>query len=127
MVDTVFIEGLRVNAVIGVFEWERQITQPVVIDLELRSDISKAASSDAINDAVNYKAVADEVTALVIDLKSQLIERLADAVARHILQHYLSVVSIKVTVRKPMAVPNTSAVGVSIERDRDYLRLSNRL
>ncbi len=127
MVDTVFIEGLRVNAVIGVFEWERQITQPVLIDLELRCDISQAAMSDAIADAINYKAVADEVTALVTNLKSQLIERLADEIATHILQNYLSVASLKVTVRKPMAVPNTSAVGVSIERDRDYLRPSNRL
>lgn len=125
--DKVFIEGLRVNAVIGVFEWERQITQPVVIDLELRCDISKAALSDAIDDAVNYKAVADEVTALVLALKSQLIERLAEEIAIHILQNYLSVDSLTVTVRKPMAVPNTSAVGVSIERDRDHLRTRNRL
>lgn len=125
--DKVFIEGLRVNAVIGVFEWERQITQPVVIDLELRCDISKAAASDAIADAVNYKAVADEVAALAINLKSQLIERLAEEIAIHILQHYLSVNSLTVTVRKPMAVPNTSAVGVSIERDRDYLRTGHRL
>lgn len=127
MVDKVFIEGLRVNAVIGVFEWERQITQPLVIDLELHCDTSKAAASDAIDDAVNYKAVADEVNELVIRLKSQLIERLADEIARHILQHYLSVVSLQVTVRKPMAVPNTSAVGVSIERDRDHLRTGTRL
>lgn len=125
--DKVFIEGLRVNAVIGVFEWERQITQPLLIDLELRCDTSKAAASDAIADAVNYKAVADAVTELVIRLKSQLIERLADEIARHILQHYLPVVSLQVTVRKPMAVPNTSAVGVSIERDRDHIRTGARL
>lgn len=116
--DKILIEGLRVQAVIGVFEWERQITQPVLIDLELRSDIKKAAHTDSIDDAVNYKAVCDQVTELVINLKSQLIERLAEQIAQFILKDY-NVDSVKVTVRKPIAISHTSAVGVCIERCRE--------
>ncbi len=124
-VDKVIIEGLRVDAVIGVFDWERQILQPVLIDLELSCDISRAAQTDHIDDAVNYKAVCDEVTKLIIDTKAQLIERLAELIAQHILTHYQAVQHIKVTVRKPTAISNTTAVGISIERSRDALRTSH--
>lgn len=86
--DKVIIEGLRVDAVIGVFDWERQIVQPVLIDLELGCDISRAAQTDQIDDAVNYKAVCDAVSKLVIDTKAQLIERLAELIAQHILSVY---------------------------------------
>lgn len=124
-VGKVIIEGLRVDAVIGVFDWERQILQPVLIDLELSCDISRAAQTDHIDDAVNYKAVCDEVSQLIIDTKAQLIERLAELIAQHILTHYQAVQHIKVTVRKPTAISNTTAVGISIERSRDALRTSH--
>lgn len=124
-VDKVIIEGLRVDAVIGVFDWERQILQPVLIDLELSCDIARAAQTDHIDDAVNYKAVCDEVTKLIIDTKAQLIERLAELIAQHILTHYQAVQHVKVTVRKPTAISNTTAVGISIERSRDALRTSH--
>lgn len=124
-VDKVIIEGLRVDAVIGVFDWERQILQPVLIDLELSCDISRAAQTDHIDDAVNYKAVCDEVSQLIIETKAQLIERLAELIAQHILTHYQAVQHVKVAVRKPTAISNTTAVGISIERSRDALRVSH--
>lgn len=121
-VDKVIIEGLQVDAVIGVFDWERQIRQPVVIDLELGCDIRRAAQTDDIQDAINYKAVCDEISQLIIDTQAQLIERLAELIAQYILEHYLAVQQIKVTVRKPTAITNTTAVGIIIERNRDALR-----
>ncbi|RYY78084.1 MAG: dihydroneopterin aldolase [Moraxellaceae bacterium] len=120
--DKVIIEGLQVDAVIGVFDWERQIRQPVVIDLELGCDIRRAAQTDDIQDAINYKAVCDEISQLIIDTQAQLIERLAELIAQYILEHYLAVQQIKVTVRKPTAITNTTAVGIIIERNRDALR-----
>lgn len=123
--DKVIIEGLRVNAVIGVFDWERQILQPVLVDLELGCDISRAAQTDHIHDAVNYKAVCDEVSQLIIDTKAQLIERLAELIAQHVLAEYKTVQHIKVTVRKPTAITNTTAVGITIERNRDAVRPGN--
>ena len=124
--DKVIIEGLRVDAVIGVFDWERQILQPVLVDLELSCDISRAAQTDHIDDAVNYKAVCDDVSQLIVETKAQLIERLAELIAQHILTQYQAVQQIKVTVRKPTAISNTTAVGISIERGRDALRISNQ-
>ncbi len=120
--DKVIIEGLQVDAVIGVFDWERQILQPVVVDLELGCDICRAAQTDNIADAVNYKAVCDLVSDLIIDTKAQLIERLAVLICDKILAEYSAVQHIKVTVRKPTAITNTTAVGICIERNRDSLR-----
>lgn len=116
------IEGLQVDAVIGVFDWERQILQPVLLDLELGCDIRRAAQTDNIEDAVNYKAVCELVSALIIDTKAQLIERLAELIAQTILTAYPAVQQLKVTVRKPTAISNTTAVGICIERNRDSLR-----
>ena len=120
--DKVIIEGLQVDAVIGVFDWERQIFQPLIVDLELGCDICRAAQTDNIEDAVNYKAVCDLVSDLIIDTKAQLIERLAVLICDKILAEYLAVQHIKVTVRKPTAITNTTAVGICIERNRDSLR-----
>ena len=61
--DVVFVKGLTVEAVIGVYAWERAITQPLLIDIALETDISRAAISDDVNDALNYKAVCDDVSA----------------------------------------------------------------
>jgi len=121
-VDKVIIEGLQVDAVIGVFDWERQILQPVIVDLELGCDICRAAQTDNIEDAVNYKAVCDLISDLIIDTKAQLIERLAVLICDKILAEYSAVQQIKVTVRKPTAITNTTAVGICIERNRDSLR-----
>lgn len=120
--DKVIIEGLRVDAVIGVFDWERQILQPVIVDLELGCDIRRAAQSDNIADAVNYKSVCDVVSDLITDTKAQLIERLAELIAAKILSDYPAVQQLKVSVRKPAAIPHTTAVGICIERNRDSLR-----
>lgn len=120
--DKVIIEGLQVDAVIGVFDWERQILQPVIVDLELGCDICRAAQTDDIADAVNYKAVCDLISDLIIDTKAQLIERLAVLICDKILTEYSAVQQIKVTVRKPTAITNTTAVGICIERNRDSLR-----
>lgn len=119
--DIVFVEGLRVDAVIGIFDWERQITQPIFVDLEMRTNIQPASLSDHIDDAVNYKAVCDEISQLIIDTKAQLLESLADKIATYLLTHF-NTESVKVTLRKPTAIPEAKAVGVSIERNRDHLR-----
>ena len=72
--DVVFVKGLKVEAVIGVYEWERAITQPLLIDIALETDISRAAISDDVNDALNYKAVCDDVSAWCQAIKAQLLE-----------------------------------------------------
>ncbi|GAC1371363.1 MAG: dihydroneopterin aldolase [Aquirhabdus sp.] len=123
--DKVLIEGLRVNAVIGVFEWERQIEQPVLIDLVMSVDTRAAAVSDDIQDAVNYALVAEQVADLTKTLKPQLIETLANKMAEMILRNFSTVQTVQVKVKKPLAVKGAQAVGIEIIRERHALLASS--
>lgn len=123
--DKVLIEGLRVNAVIGIFEWERQIEQPVLIDLVMTVDTRAAAVSDDIQDAVNYALVAEQVTELTQSLKPQLLETLANKLATMILNNFSTVQTIQVKVKKPLAVKSAQAVGIEIIRERHALLASS--
>lgn len=120
--DKVIIEGLRVDAVIGVFDWERQILQPVLVDLEMGCSIQAAAYSDDLADAVNYKAVCDCISEIIVSTQAKLLEHLAEKICFSVLQNYPAVHYTKLTLRKPTAITNAVAVGVSIERTRDDLR-----
>ena len=113
--DFVKIKGLEVNAVIGVFDWERAIEQPLLIDVTMATDISKAGKSDDINDAINYKEVCDDITELCQQTKALLIERLAELIAEHILSKY-NTTQVEVSVAKPTAISAAEAVAVQITR-----------
>ena len=113
--DFVKIKGLKVNAVIGVFDWERAIEQPLLIDVTMATDISKAGKSDDINDAINYKEVCDDITELCQQTKALLIERLAELIAEHILSKY-NTTQVEVSVAKPTAISAAEAVAVQITR-----------
>jgi dihydroneopterin aldolase len=114
-VDIVYIKGLRAQAVIGVYEWERDIRQTLVIDLELASDAARAAATDAIADALDYAAISQRVLALVEGSQYQLIESLAEEIARVVLAES-DVPWLRVRVGKPGAVAEADDVGVVIER-----------
>jgi dihydroneopterin aldolase len=125
-VDKVLIEGLKVSAVIGVFDWERQIRQPLVLDIALSVDLRQAAATDDLRYAVNYKSVADRVCDEIERLQPQLIETLADCLAAMMLQEFDLVQQVALTIRKPLALVNVQSVAVSIERSRDDLRALHR-
>lgn len=120
--DKVLIERLQVQAVVGVFEWERQIEQPLLIDVQLQVDTHQAALTDDLQYAVNYQAVSERITAVIQVRQAKLIETLANLVAETILAEFSLVQHVSLTIRKPLAVTHTAAVGVSIERSRDDLR-----
>lgn len=113
--DIVYISGLRAQAVIGVYEWERLVRQTLVVDLEMASDTARAAAKDAIADALDYAAISQRVLALVEESQYQLIESLAEAVARVVMGEF-GVPWLKVRVGKPGAVAQAEDVGVVIER-----------
>jgi dihydroneopterin aldolase len=121
-VDKVLIERLQVQAVVGVFEWERQIEQPLLIDVQLSVDTRQAALTDQLQYAVNYQAVSERITAVIQARQAKLIETLANLVAEMILAEFSLVQQVSLTIRKPLAVTQTAAVGISIERSRDDLR-----
>lgn len=112
--NIVYIRGLRAQAVIGVYEWERHIRQPLVLDLEMASDTGRAAASDQIADALDYAAISGRVVALVEASEYQLLETLAEAVARMITREF-GVPWLRLRLSKPGAVAAAEDVGVSIE------------
>ena len=113
--DTVFINDLRIETIIGIYDWERKVRQTISLDLEMGTDIRRAAASDAIEDTLNYKAVAKRLIAFVEASEYQLVETLAEKIAAIVLEEF-SVPWLKLTVHKPGAVRGSRDVGVIIER-----------
>jgi dihydroneopterin aldolase len=117
-VDRIFLTALTAEAIIGIYDWEREVRQRVEVDLEMWVDLTAAAASDSIDDTLNYKAVAKRVLAFVQDSRFRLVEALAGEIARILLAEF-PVARVRVTVHKPGAVRHSRDVGVIIERGRD--------
>ena len=113
--DHVFIEGLEIEALIGIYDWERRIRQPLVFDIEMAFDNRVPAASDAIEDTLNYKAVSRRVVEYVSQSDFGLVETLAERVAQIILSEF-GVQRVRLKLSKPGAVRGARAVGVTIER-----------
>ena len=113
--DKIFLEELKVDTVIGIWEWERRIRQTVVIDIEMSADIAKAAATDDVADTLNYKSVAKRIQSFVAESSFQLVETLAERIAGIIRDEH-GVAWVKVRVNKPGAIRGSKAVGVVIER-----------
>ena len=113
--DKVFIEALEIDALIGIYDWERRIRQPLLFDIEMAFDNRIPAASDAIADTLNYKAVSKRVVDYVSQSEFGLVETLAERVAAIILDEF-GVRHVRVKLSKPGAVRGARAVGVMIER-----------
>lgn len=113
--DIVFIEDLKVDTVIGIYDWERQIRQTISIDLEMAHDIRPAAKEDMIDQCLDYKSVAKRIISFVEQAEFQLVETLAERIAQ-IIQKEFSVSWLKLKLSKPGAVRGSKNVGVLIER-----------
>lgn len=115
--DIVYISKLRVDAVIGIYEWEKRTRQKLELDLEMGADVAHAAVSDDIEDTLNYKAVAQRVSGFIEEHPFQLVETLAERVAALIREEF-SVPWLRLRVSKPGAVKGARDVGVIIERGK---------
>jgi dihydroneopterin aldolase len=113
--DRIFIHALKTETIVGIFDWERQVKQSVVIDIEFSADIRKAALSDSIGDTLNYKGVAKRVLAFVEVSSFHLVETLAEHIAMLILQEF-GVAWVSITLSKPGAIRSSRDVGVMLER-----------
>lgn len=116
--DTIFLKDLEVHCIIGVNDWEREVRQPVNISYEIATDISKAATTDEVEDSVNYKSISKWIIDFVEDSEFYLVEKLADEVATGIIDEF-GVEEITLTVEKPGAVRHSKSVGVTITRTPD--------
>ena len=113
--DHVFIEGLEIEALIGIYEWERRIRQPLVFDIEMAFDNRIPAATDAIADTLNYKAVSNRIVEYVSQSSFELVETLAERVAQIVITEF-GVQRVRLKLSKPGAVRGARAVGVMIER-----------
>ena len=114
-VDKLFLRELRVEAIIGFWEWERRVKQIVSIDLEIATDSKAAAAVDAVSGALNYEQLAKRLVEFVGASEFHLVEALAEAVARIVVAEFAAP-WVKVSIAKPGAIPRAREVGVVIER-----------
>lgn len=118
--DIIYLRGLHVEAVIGIWEWERKVRQTIAIDLEFSTKASAAAATDNIDDALNYHDVAQRLIKFTEDSEFRLVETLAEALARILITEF-GVKWVKLSVGKPGAIRGAREVGVIIERrDGNY-------
>jgi len=113
--DIVYIRELEIEAIIGIYDWERETKQTVSIDLEMGCDNTKAAASEDIADALDYKAVAKRLISFVERSEFLLVETLAEKIAGIVLEEF-SVPWLRLRLGKPGAVTGSKDVGVIIER-----------
>ena len=117
--DTVFIRDLSMDAVIGVFGWERQVLQKITINLEMATDISKAADSDDLKYTLDYKAISQRICALVDENQPKLVETLIELIAKTVMEEF-NIPWLRISIAKPGAVRGSAAVGVTIERGERF-------
>jgi dihydroneopterin aldolase len=119
--DKIFIHALKTETIVGIFDWERQVKQTILIDIEFSADIRKAALSDSIDDTLNYKGVAKRVLAFVEGSSFHLVETLAEHIAMLILQDF-GVAWVRIALSKPGAIRSSRDVGVMLERQTQDLK-----
>ena len=115
--DKIFIHALKTEAIIGIFDWERQVKQTILVDLEFSANIRKAALSDSIDDTLNYKKVAKRVLSFIEGSQFHLVETMADSIAMLLLEDF-GLEWVKVVLSKPGAIRSSRDVGIIIERNR---------
>lgn len=115
--DIVFIEDLRIETVIGIYDWERQIRQTVALDLEMAFDNRVPAATDLIADTLDYKRVSKRLIAFVGESRFELVETLAERCAELVMREF-GVPWLRLRLAKPGAVKGARSVGVVLERGR---------
>ena len=116
VMDIIFLKGLSIETVIGIYDWERNIRQTVLIDLEMGTDIRKAAATDDIVYTLDYKAVSKRIITFVEDSNFFLVETLAERITGILIDEF-NVTWVRLTLNKKGAISGASDVGIQIERD----------
>ena len=123
--DAIVIEGLKVNTVVGCFDWERQIIQPLMLDLMIHTNLEVAASSDELEDTLNYAEICSISAEVIQKAQPKLIEHAAKLVLNALFSTYPAIESIKITIRKPAIIAEANSVGIRLERHRNDFRPSS--
>ena len=113
--DIIFLGGLEIKTIIGIYDWERETKQTVALDIEMAFDITKAAKSDNISDTLDYKAVSKRIISFVENSEFFLVEKLIEEIAL-IIRSEFNVPWVKIILNKKGAISGASDVGIIIER-----------
>ncbi len=116
--DKVFLNDLKIDTIIGIYDWERETLQTLGFDLEMDWDIAKAAASDDITDTLDYGAVAQSIVSFVEASRYQLIETLAEDICHLLLTNY-PMPKVKLTLTKPVALHGQNLAKIVIERSKE--------
>lgn len=119
--DEIFIEGLRVDTVVGCFAWERQIIQPLSLDLTVRTCLKKVAQSDELEDTLNYALICELAAQTIQQAKPKMLEHAAQLVLEQLFSQFDAIESIRIAIRKPAIIAQAQAVGIRLERHRNDL------
>lgn len=117
--DIVYIRSLRVETVIGIYDWEREVRQAVTLDLEMGTDIRQAALTEDIESTLNYKSVCDRLIEFIQGSEFLLVETMAEEIAALVMQDF-NVPWLKLRLGKPDAITQADDVGVVIERGKRF-------
>ncbi|MBF8268985.1 MAG: dihydroneopterin aldolase [Gammaproteobacteria bacterium] len=115
--DIIYLNAIRIEAIIGIYEWERRARQTVILDIEMGTDVRVAAASDNLNDTLDYKAVAQRIIAYASGSEFHLVETLAERIAEILLSEFKSPWC-RIRLNKQGVVKGVRDVGVIIERGR---------
>ncbi|AMW79164.1 dihydroneopterin aldolase [Acinetobacter sp. TGL-Y2] len=120
--DAIIIEGLKVETVVGCFDWERQIIQPLMLDLMINTDLEQASNSDVLADTLNYAEICEVSAKVIQDAQPELIEHAAKLVLNTLFTTFDAIESIMITIRKPAIIAQANSVGIRLERHRKDFR-----
>ena len=126
IMDAIVIEGLKVETVVGCFNWERQIQQPLMLDLEIATCLAQAGESDDLVDTLNYAEICEISSQVIVNAAPKLIEHAAKLVVDALFATYPAIESIKITIRKPAIIAQANSVGIRLERHRHPVRSCTR-
>ena len=116
--DTIFLSGLTTECIIGIWDWERRVRQKVVVDIEMATDIRRAAATDSIDDTLDYKRVSKRLLQFIGDSQFQLVETLTERIAEIVVCEF-GVAWVRVRLNKQGAIRGARDVGIQIERRRE--------
>ena len=115
MKDTIYIKDLRVETIIGIFGWEREVRQQISMDLDFEFDVSVPGKSDSIDDTLDYKKITKSLIAFIESSDYKLIEALGEGIVDH-LKSKFGIKKVKLRLSKPGALRFSKDVGIMIER-----------
>jgi dihydroneopterin aldolase len=113
--DIIFLRELKIETLIGVYEWEKRVPQTLQIDLDIALPDSRACETDDIADALNYADIVRRIQSELAARHFNLLEALAERIAQILLEEFKAPWA-KVSVAKLQAIRGSRMVGISIER-----------